>query len=255
VWALALVALIVAALLWLRDSPLVSVQRVTVTGLSGPEAVRVTTLLQDAAHDMTTLHVRGDQLRAVVEPYPVVKDLQVKTDFPHGMTITVIENTPVAAVMADGAKTPVSGDGRLLRGAGERALPIVPLRVPPGGDHVVDATAKRAIAALAAAPTALRDRVERAGTTREGGLTLQLRNGPALRFGGADRLAAKWAAAAAVLADNGSAGATYLDLRYPERPAAGGLEDPATQRDPESVNAADPTQSSTSAAPSASVTP
>jgi cell division protein FtsQ len=240
VWALALVALVVAALLWLRDSPLVSVQRVTVTGLSGPETVRVTTLLQDAAHDMTTLHVRGDQLRAVVEPYPVVKDLQVKTDFPHGMTITVIENTPVAAVMADGAKTPVSGDGRLLRGAGERALPIVPLRVPPGGDHVVDRTALRAITALAAAPAALRDRVQRASTTHEGGLTLTLGNGPELRFGGADRVKAKWAAAAAVLADPASAGAPYLDLRYPERPAAGGLEDPASQRDPRAANTADP---------------
>jgi len=29
-----------------------------------------------------------------------------------------------------------------------------------------------------------------------------------------------------VLADHGSAGATYIDLRLPERPAAGGLEDP-----------------------------
>ena len=45
-----------------------------------------------------------------------------------------------------------------------------------------------------------------------------------------------------MLADGESAGATYLDLRYPERPAAGGLEDPATQRDPEAVNAADPAQ-------------
>jgi cell division protein FtsQ len=255
VWALAVLVLLVAGGLWLRDSSLVAVRHVSVVGATGPEAPLITRQLEDAARDMTTLHVRGDQLRSVVAPYPVVKDVRVSSDFPHGLKITVVENTPVAAISVDGAKTPVAADGKILRGAEQRTLPVVPLRVPPGGDHVVDATAKRAIAALAAAPTALRDRVERAGTTREGGLTLQLRNGPALRFGGADRLAAKWAAAAAVLADNGSAGATYLDLRYPERPAAGGLEDPATQRDPESVNAADPTQSSTSAAPSASVTP
>jgi cell division protein FtsQ len=43
-----------------------------------------------------------------------------------------------------------------------------------------------------------------------------------------------------VLADPDAAGATYLDLRYPERPAAGGLEDPATQRDPQVAEAATP---------------
>jgi cell division protein FtsQ len=247
VWALALLALLVAGLLWFRDSSLVAVQKVTVVGLTGPEASRVTSQLENAARDMTTLHVRADQLRSVVEPYPIVKDLRVSTNFPPGLKITVVENTPVAAISVDGAKTPVAADGKLLRGADQRELPIVPLRVAPGGSQVVEATARRAIAALAAAPTALRDRVERASTTREGGLTLQLRNGPDLRFGGADRLAAKWAAAAAVLASSSSAGATYLDLRYPERPAAGGLEDPATQRDPEAVNAADPTQ--TTAAP------
>ncbi|HWH94409.1 MAG TPA: cell division protein FtsQ/DivIB, partial [Baekduia sp.] len=108
---------------------------------------------------------------------------------------------------------------------------------------------------LAAAPAALRDRVQRAATTRGGGLTLTLRNGPELRFGGADRLAAKWAAAAAVLADDASAGATYLDLRYPERPAAGGLEDPATQRDPQAVNEADPAPTTSSATPTTTTTP
>jgi cell division protein FtsQ len=255
VWALALLALSIAGLLWFRDSSLVAVQRVTVVGLSGPETARVTTQLQDAAKDMTTLHVRGDQLRSVVEPYPVVKDLHVSTDFPHGLKITVVENTPVAAVIADGAKTPVAADGRLLRGADQRALPVVPVSVPPGGERIVDRTARQAIAALAAAPIPLRDRVLRASTTKQGGLTLVLQDGPDLRFGGADRLAAKWAAAAAVLADENSRGATYLDLRYPERPAAGGLEDPALQQDPESVNSADPEQTTTPAAPAAGLTP
>jgi cell division protein FtsQ len=250
VWALALLALLIAGAMWLRDSPLVAVRHVTVVGLTGPEAPRISAQLESAARDMTTLHVRGDQLRAVVEPYPVVKDVRVTTDFPHGLKITVVENTPVAAISVDGAQTPVSADGKLLRGAAPRQLPVVPLRVAPGGNQVVDKTARGAIAALAAAPAALRDRVGHATTTREGGLTLQLRDGPDLRFGGADRLSAKWAAATAVLASSASAGATYIDLRYPERPAAGGLEDPGTQRDPEAVNAADPTQTtSTTDAP------
>jgi cell division protein FtsQ len=255
VWALAIFVLLVGALLWLRDSSLVAVRRVTVIGLTGPEAGRVSAQLRDAALDMTTLHVRGDQLRSVVEPYPVVKDLRVSTDFPHGLKITVVENTPVAMIVTDGGTIPVAADGRLLRGAAQRQLPVVPMAVSPGGDHVIDRTARGAIAALAAAPPVLRQRVERASTTREGGLTFRLRSGPDLRFGGADRLTAKWASASAVLADPASAGAGYLDLRYPERPAAGALEDPATQRDPDAVNAADPVQTTTSATPSPATTP
>jgi cell division protein FtsQ len=55
-------------------------------------------------------------------------------------------------------------------------------------------------------------------------MTAPLRNGPVLYFGGTERLRAKWIAASRVLADRSSAGATYLDLRLPERPAAGGLQ-------------------------------
>jgi cell division protein FtsQ len=255
VWAVAVIALLIAGLLWFRDSSLVAVKHVTVVGLSGPETARVTAQLEDAARDMTTLHVRTDQLRSVVEPYPVVKDLEVTTDFPHDLKITIVENTPVAVVVVGGEKTPVAGDGRLLHGADQRQLPSVPVSVVPAGDHVVDPVARQAIAALAAAPPALRDRVLRASSTKQGGLTLVLHNGPDLRFGGADRLAAKWAAAAAVLADSDSAGATYLDLRYPERPAAGGLEDPTLQRDPDAVNSADPAQTTTSAVPAPGTTP
>jgi cell division protein FtsQ len=255
VWALALLALLIAGGLWLRDSSLVAVNKVTVTGLSGPEAARITGQLEAAARDMTTLHVRGDQLRAVTQPYPVVKDLRVSSDFPHGLKIEVVENTPVAAIVVNGAKTPVTADGKIIRGASLSDLPIVPLKVAPTGASVVDGTARRAIAALAAAPAALRARVTRASTTHDGGLTLELRDGPDLRFGGADRLAAKWAAATAILASGQATGATYLDLRYPERSAAGGLEDPTTQRDPEAVNSADPTSTTVSPTSAAPVTP
>jgi cell division protein FtsQ len=189
-----------------------------------------------------------------VRPFPVVKAVSAHADFPHTLRIAVTENVPVAAVLVDGTKIPVAGDGRLLRGADQRELPVVPMRVTPGGDRVADRDALHAIALLAAAPVALRERATVAGTTQEGGLTVALRAGPELRFGAVDRLKAKWAAAAAVLADKGSAGARYLDLRYPERPAAGGLEDPATQRDPRAVNAASSTAPATPITPATGAT-
>ena len=82
------------------------------------------------------------------------------------------------------------------------------------------------MALLAAAPPELRAKVSRVYAGPRG-LTAPLAAGPVLYFGGADRLRAKWAAAARVLADRSSSGATYVDLRLPERPAAGGLVAPA----------------------------
>src|SRR4051812_35196824 len=66
--------------LWLRDSPLVAVEDVTVTGLSGPDAGRVREALSDAARDMTTLHVREGELRTAVDPYPGVLDVRAASD-------------------------------------------------------------------------------------------------------------------------------------------------------------------------------
>jgi hypothetical protein len=57
--------------------------------------------------------------------------------------------------------------------------------------------------------------------TTEHGPVVQLRNGPSIYFGDSTRLDAKWAAAAQVLADSRSAGAAYIDVTDPERPAAG----------------------------------
>ena len=52
---------------------------------------------------------------------------------------------------------------------------------------------------------------------------VELRDGPELIFGDATHVRAKWIAATRVLADPEAAGATYIDVRLPGRPAAGGL--------------------------------
>ena len=48
-----------------------------------------------------------------------------------------------------------------------------------------------------------------------------MRNGLLVYFGDAARPHAKWLSLARVLADPSSAGASYVDVRVPERPAAG----------------------------------
>jgi cell division protein FtsQ len=222
---IALVALLLAlggGWLWLRDSSLVAVKRVSVSGATGPDGERIRSALVAAARNMTTLDVRMDQLKMAVSPYPVVKEVRVSTQFPHGMRIHVIEQNPVAGVVVDGRTIPVAGDGTILHDVTPAgSLPAIPLRVPPGGSRVTDHDALNAVALLAAAPDQLLGRISQVTTVAEHGLVAQLRNGPSLYFGDTSHLAAKWAAVGAVLSDAGSGGAAYIDVTDPGRPAAG----------------------------------
>jgi cell division protein FtsQ len=219
--------LAVAALgwLWLRDSSLVAVDHVTITGVSGPDGARIRAVLEDTARGQTTLHVSSGELRTAVAAYPQVKDVRVTTHFPHGLDIEVVEHNPVAVIVAAGRRIPVSGDGRFLRTAQPGDVATVQMTNVPGGDRLTDRRAGDAVAMLAAAPTALRAKVADVWTGSHG-LSARMRQGPLLYFGTTERLPAKWTAVARVLADPEAAGALYLDVRVPERTAAGGLAAP-----------------------------
>jgi cell division protein FtsQ len=217
-----LAGLLAGGWLWLRDSSLVQVTAVRVTGATSSDEPRIRSALESAARDMTTLHVREEILDDVVDRFPSVADLKVDTDFPHRMTIEVLEHRPVAALEVDGRRTPVSGGGIVLTGVqADDDLPTIRRDQLPQG-RVGDERTRAALAVAAAAPDALLKRSERLWWGDEG-LTMDLRDGPPLFFGTRDDVAAKWAAAARVLAEPSAAGATYLDLRVPGRVAAGGL--------------------------------
>jgi len=206
----------------LRDSSAVAVAEVRVEGATGPRADALRTALTEAARDMTTLHVRMDDLRAAAEPHPIVDDLRVDREFPDALTITVVERGPVAALTVGDRAVAVAADGTLLSGQPTRGLAAVPAENMPTGDRLRGGPARTAVSVLAAMPRPLRDRAGRAARAQRG-WAVALRDGPVVHLGSADRLAAKWAAASAVLADPGSRGAVYVDVRLPERPTAGGL--------------------------------
>jgi cell division protein FtsQ len=219
--ALAVILVLAAGYrLWLRDSPLVSVEEVSVTGLTTKDAERVRASLVSAAHTMTTLHVDRDELDQAVEPYPVVQALEIETDFPHGLRIHVVEHRP--AVLVRGL--PVAADGTILRGIPvEGRLPRLESRGGLDGKRLTDPAALHAARVAGAAPAALRPRLESVDLRGGDGIVVQLRDGPELIFGDARRVRAKWIAAARVLADPDAQGATYIDVRLPGRPAAGGV--------------------------------
>lgn len=223
--------LLLAGWFWLRDSSLVAVRTVEVSGIDGAQGARVRSALEEAARSMTTLHVRHGALDTAAAPFSIVKRIEVSTAFPHTMRIHVVTNVAVGAVVVDGKRIAVTSDGTILRDVtAPAALPEIPLRSAPGGARLSERGAVAAVAALGAAPAALRTRVQAVRTTAARGLELQIAHGPLLVFGSAERLDAKWAAAAAVLADTDAAGASAIDVSAPERPAVAGLPDgaPAT---------------------------
>jgi cell division protein FtsQ len=205
---------------WFRESSFVTVEQVKVTGLTTKDASDVRAALVSAAHGMTTLHVRRDELEQAIAAYPVVRALQVRADFPHGLTIRVIEHRPAALV----AGLPVAGDGTILRGLPvEGSLPNIEARGGIEGSRLTNPAALHAARVAGGAPAALRPRLELIEMRSDDGIVVQMKDGPELIFGDATRVRAKWIAATRVLADPEAEGASYIDVRLPGRPAAGGL--------------------------------
>ena len=226
-------ALAVGGWLWLRDSSLVQVTKVDVSGVTTSESGRVTQALDDAARGMTTLHVRKGALKDAVSQFSSVETVNIKTDFPHTMKIAVVERRPVAALAIGDRRIPVTGGGILLRGiTADRDLPTVRIEKAITGERVTDRAVLGALKVARAAPGPLLHVAEAVGVQPRG-VVVQLRNGPDLVFGDGEDASAKWTAAARVLAEPSAAGATYLDLRVPGRVAAGGLAPvPAETPDP-----------------------
>jgi cell division protein FtsQ len=220
---------------WLRDSSLAEVREVEVSGSTSSEQPQVRAALESAGRDMTTLHVREGVLRTAVAQYDSVAGLEITTDFPHTLRIRVREHIPVAVLVTGDREIAASGDGLLLRGVvADGDLPVIRMDAPPTGERIGNTNTRTALAIAAAAPDELRRRIDRLWTGPRG-MMLSLVDGPDVIFGDASGARGKWYAATRVLADPSAAGATYLDVRIPERVAAGGLG-PVAEPTPEATS-------------------
>lgn len=221
-----------AGWMWLRDSSLVEVRDVQITGVTASDGELVRSALESAALEMTTLHVRPQALRDATANTTSVASLKVSADFPHTLRIQVIERRPVAALAPKGEqRIPVTGDGIVMNGVtAERDLPNLAIDDAAISTKLTDRRALRALTIAGAAPDELLGRVVKLAVNKQG-VVASLKNGPELVFGSDADARSKWVAAARVLAESSAAGATYLDLRIPGRVAAGGLApiEPATE--------------------------
>jgi cell division protein FtsQ len=242
------VALGCAYMFWFRNSSFVKVEQVSIEGARGDDAGRMRVALTGAARDMTTLNLDRDKLQRAVAGFSSVRTLEVSSDFPHSLRIRVIEHRPVALAVGDAGRVPVAGDGSILSGVPTGgALPTVRLTEPARDGRLDDGAALRLVAVAGGAPPVLTHRLTDVGVKHGRGIVAHLRRGPELIFGDASRLHDKWLAAARVLADPSARGAAYIDLRLPERPAAGGL--PAASQQPSQPPATATPQQQQQAAP------
>jgi len=193
--------------MWLRDSSLVSVERVHISGVHGPEAAEIDAALARAARRMTTLDVRTGALNAAVAPYRVVREVRATPSFPHGLHIRVVEQLPVAALILVGGRTAVAADGVVLGPALlSSSLPVLKEElagsagVEEVGRHVHGSSLLASLSLLGAAPAPLARAVARVFNGPQG-LTAAMRNGLLVYFGNGTLPHAKWLSLARVLAD------------------------------------------------------
>jgi cell division septal protein FtsQ len=222
--AIALIVLLWLLFSWFRDSSLVEVRHVQVTGLTTADAPAIRRELTSTAKGMTTLRVKSGALQRSVAAYPIVHTITATAHFPSTLRIHVHEYEPVAllTVPGGGKGIAVASDGTLLPRIAKATLPTVAVKVPPRSNGFESSRVRTLVEILAGVPRPLRPEVER-GYLGKSGILVAMRNGPTLEFGPPSRITAKWAAATRVLAARSSSGAATIDVRLPERPAASGF--------------------------------
>jgi cell division protein FtsQ len=217
-----LIALYAGYMLWFRNLGWFAIDEVTVEGASTSQR-QIEASVERVSGDMTTLHIKDGELRDAVARFPTVASVSATTSLPHTLHVRVTERLPAAYVQIGGRRTPVSADGYLLAGASfeSKALPRIQGASAHGARLDEDAAAQAAI--LGATPELLRERITSSSWgENEGGVVLQLENGPEVRFGDGSRAADKWSAAVAVLSSPERGSPSYLDVSVPERPVSGG---------------------------------
>lgn len=242
------VAVLLGGFLLFRSSPFVAVQQIQIVGVRGPQAAAVSEALEGAARQMSTLDYSAGGLEAAVAKYPIVRSITVTASFPHRMRIEVSEQPPVAQLSANGARSAVAADGvvlgpSLLSGAlpkiGTHAIPRV-------GARVSEARLRSYLTVLGAAPEPLLPLVSDVYVGQQG-LTVKMANGLLVYFGDDSRPHAKWDALVTVLTAEGTSGASYVDVRLPERPAAKVPSGGVGSSESEQVSASDPTSAALAA--------
>ena len=181
------VILLAVYLVFLRDSSLFAVDQVEVSGVTANQE-RITAALVRASEDMTTLHVREDDLRKAVGTFPTVAALSTSDRLSPRPQDQVTERPPVAVAKIDGEPTPVSETASSSPGSTSIRRSSPPSTPAPARTPASEGEGAAQAAILAAAPEELRPRLRAATWDLDrGGVVVDLDGAPELRFGEGDR--------------------------------------------------------------------
>ena len=199
-------------------SPLLGVRDVTVTGAGHSDVARLSAdevrAMVDVPADTPLTRVDVDEVAAAVEQLPAVESATVGRDWPHALSVTVVERRPVAATQQRGAWRGVDSDGVVFG-----AYRQLPARLPTVSARSADATQREAsLAEAAAVLTALEPgiaaRLESIEVSSRDDVVLTLTSGEQVRWGNAEESARK----AQVLTVLLRVPAAVYDVSVPELP-------------------------------------
>ena len=160
-----------------------------------------------------------------LERSPWILDAVVSTSLPSTVRIEVTERVPVAVAKTDEGSVALAADGSVLGPARAGGLPEIRALEAPAGETAPPVTGPILSAATSAAaefgPT-LRPLVEAIVVQPDATLTLELRDGVTVTYGGSSDLQAKAEALRAILdyADREGKSLISIDLRSPAAPTA-----------------------------------
>lgn len=246
---------VIGAAYGLTRSPLLDVDRVSVSGASRTTVAQIL----DASRLHSGASMLGLDLAAVrhrVRALPWIAEVSVRREWPGVVRVEVSERVPLAAVrQPDATWRVVDAAGRVLEAQRDQPAGLVLIAGPgavgePGSD--LPAGAVGALTVLRAVPPAVRPLVQAMSWDGTGAVQLSIEPGARVLFGRPTQIAAKFLALDTMLtAKVAIAERTQIDLRVPEAPSllppdASVLPPAAAQSEPGA--GAKPTVTPTSAA-------
>jgi cell division protein FtsQ len=215
---------------WFRSSGFVRVKHVTVTGVSIRDGARLSAALTNAALGTSVLDVPIGKLETVASPYKSVRKIEASAQSFHDLKLRVVEYQPAAvAVGPDRRPVALTINGELLEGFPlDRPLPLFLVAEPVAGSKLSSPDGKSLLDVYRAAPAELAGRITQMRSTSKDGVVASVAGSGDIVFGDPSQSQQKWASAVRVLADPAASGALYVDVRLPDRPAAGHGPSPAS---------------------------
>lgn len=196
-------------------SPLFAVEKITVVGASTIDPAAVEAALAGQIGTPLAL-VDGSEVKAALMAFPLIETYALEAKPPHGLTLRIVERTPVGVIESNAGYTLVDAAGVALS-----TTPEVPTGQPVlHVDGGVGSDAFEAVGVVVRTlPAEVRGVLSEVSATTLDDVTLTLSSGLTVVWGSADRSVDKATTLTAAMAAN--PGARTIDVSTPDVVVAG----------------------------------